>query len=283
LCLVAGIKRYNKVNTEWSKFAMGMKLNRSAFLNFNSARGTPKMNPFDDYDQEPRRGQPPPPPKRPMAVYCIVGVCAAMLQVAIIASAALLLFGNINAPASPESQIISGTKAILASNAKYVVADADLREGKIEIKDLTSGKIASFSAADIKNGSFKFANGGGEEVSVEPRKAETIAANKPANIPDGMTNYLYPGVPHRVISYAKSEGQEDGDIEQFTDDPIPKVFATFEKNLLAEGYSITSKTLYEDSGSIVFGLERPSRVIAIDAVHEEGRTKIAIQYNFNAR
>jgi len=267
---------------------MGMKLNRSAFLNFNSARGTPKMNPFGehehnrDYDSEPRRNQPPL-PKKPMAVYYVVGVCAAMLQVAIIASAALLLFGNINVPGSPESQIIAGTKAILASNAKYVVAGADLREGIIEIKDLTSGKIASFSAADIRNGTFKFANGGGEEVSVEPIKAEAIAASKPANIPDGMIHYLYPGVPYRVLSYASSDGQEDGDIEQFTDDPIPKVFATFEKNLLAEGYSITSKTLYEDAGSIVFGLEHPNRVIAIDATAEEGRTKIIVQYNFNAR
>jgi len=265
---------------------MGMKLNRSAFLNFNSARGTPKMNPFgehgNDYDQEPRRNQPPL-PKKPMAVYYVVGVCAAMLQVAIIASAALLLFGNINVPGSPESQIIAGTKAILASNAKYVVAGADLREGIIEIKDLTSGKIASFSAADIRNGTFKFANGGGEEVSVEPIKAEAIAASKPANIPDGMIHYLYPGVSYRVLSYAASDGQEDGDIEQFTDDPIPKVFATFEKKLLAEGYSITSKTLYEDAGSIVFGLEHPNRVIAIDATADEGRTKIVVQYNFNAR
>jgi len=263
---------------------MGMKLNRSAFLNFNSARGTPKMNPFGDHDHdlEPRRHQPPP-PKKPMAAYYIVAVCAAMLQVAIIASAALLLFGNINAPSSPESQIIAGTKALLASNPKYVVAGADLREGKIEIKDLTSGAIASFSAAEIKNGTFKFANSGGEEVSVEPIKAETIAASKPANISVGMIPHLYPGSAHRAISYAASDGQEDGDVEQFTDDPIPKVFATFEKSLLADGYSITSKTLYEDSGSIVFGRERPNRVIAIDAVHEEGRTKIAIQYNFNVR
>jgi hypothetical protein len=271
-----------------------MKLNRSAFLNFNSARGTPKMNPFgdqdhnhnhnhsNDYDQEPRRNQPPL-PKKPKAVYVVLGVCAAMLQVAIIASAALLLFGNINVPGTPESQIIAGTKAILASNAKYVVAGSDLREGMIEIKDLTSGKIASFSAADIRNGTFKFANGGGEEVSVEPIKAEAIAASKPANIPEDMVHYLYPGVPYRVLSYASSEGQEDGDIEQLTDDPIPKVFATFEKKLLAEGYSVTSKTLYEDAGSIVFGLERPNRVIAIDATAEENRTKIIVQYNFNAR
>jgi hypothetical protein len=259
--------------------AMNMKLNRSAFLDFNSARGTPKMNPFGE--SEPRPKTEPPPSKKQMAVYYAVGVSAAMLQVAIIASAALLLFGNTSSPGSAESQIIAGTKAIIASNPKYVVTGTDLIEGKIEIKDLGSGKTAFFSVNDIKNGSFKFANSGGEEVSIEPRKAEAVAISKPVGVPDSMT--LYPGTAHRILSYATSEGQEDGDIEQITDDPIPKVFATFERILLADGYSITSKTLYEDAGSIVFEREHPSRVIAIDATHEEGRTKIVIQYNFNAK
>jgi hypothetical protein len=215
-----------------------------------------------------------------MAVYYAVGACAAILQLAITASAALLLFGGGKGSDSLENPILIAAIAIVGASSSYEVTDVNLREDKIEIRNLDSGNRATFSAADIKNGVFRFKNSGGDEINIGVHSDEKNAPGKPADMPEGMV--IYPGATPRAISYTASDEFYDGAIEQTTSDPIPKVLATFERALMAAGYTISSKILYEDSGSIVSEHEDPYRVIAVDATLEESRTKIVIQYLFRA-
>jgi len=260
---------------------MNMKLDRVSFLSFNTPEGGQKPAGQDEPEPKSRVKPKPDQPKKPMAVYYAVGISAALLQLAIIASATLLLFGSGENSASAKNPILAAAGMIIASSPNYEVAGTDFKAGKIEIKDLNSGKIASFSSDDIKNGIFKFTNSGGDVINIDSRAAEKSESSRPSEIPEGII--LYPGATPKVLSYMASDESEEGSIEQITNEPISKVIETFEKALLAAGYSISSKSLYEDEGSLVSERDGSKRVIAIDAKLEEGRTKIVIQYNFTSQ
>jgi len=257
---------------------MNMKLNRQAFLNYDVARGTPKQNPFVEPEPESRPKPKPPVEKKPMAVYYTVGICAAMLQVAIIASATWLVLGLGKGNYSAEESMLVAARAILAASPNHEVTDLDFKAGKLTVTNLVSGKISSFSVADVKNGSIMLTNGDGDEIAVGP-----LALAKRDTGPTGFPQdlILYPGAVPRVISSDVSGESHSGAVEQTTVEPIASVIETFEKTLLTAGYTILSKRVSDESGSIESERSAPYRVITIELASEAGRTVVVIDYDFH--